>query len=138
MRNWRQRLGKKLLRKMLGEKGGGLPRRLVEKWLELEKIPIDQSCASLTNSQIHRLIERIKQSRFTITATRGFQEAMVTAGGVTLSEVNPHSMQSKITPNLYITGELLNLTGPSGGYNLQLAFSTGSLAGTAMATEVMI
>ncbi|MCL2640217.1 MAG: NAD(P)/FAD-dependent oxidoreductase [Phycisphaerales bacterium] len=134
MRNWRQRLGKKLLRTMLGEK---LPRRLTEKLLELENIPQDQTCASLTASQIHRLIERIKLSRFTITGTRGFHEAMVTAGGVKLGEVDPRTMQSKIVPNLYLAGEVLDLTGPSGGYNLQLAFSTGALAGMTMAIKII-
>ncbi len=74
--------------------------------------------------------------RFTITATRGFKEAMVTAGGVALSEVDPKTMQSKIVPGLYLAGEVLDLTGPSGGYNLQLAFSTGHLAGTSAAATL--
>ncbi|MCL2646193.1 MAG: NAD(P)/FAD-dependent oxidoreductase [Phycisphaerales bacterium] len=140
MREWQQKLGKKLLRKMFSEMDGrdfALPQRLAEKWLELEKIPLDQSCASLAAAQMHRLVERIKQSRFTICGTRGFQEAMVTAGGVTLGEVDPHTMQSKITPSLYLVGEVLDLTGPSGGYNLQLAFATGALAGAAMANELV-
>jgi predicted flavoprotein YhiN len=55
---------------------------------------------------------------------------MVTAGGVKLSEVDPRTMESKVVPGLFLTGEVMDLTGPSGGYNLQLAFSTGHLAGT--------
>ncbi len=160
MRGWQQHLGKKLLRKVLcqhardieitstspdqtGIGAGGmgreerrefsLPTRLAEKFLELEEIPREQVCATLTSAQMHRLVERIKQSRFTVTGTRGFKEAMVTAGGVKLSEVDPKTMESKVCPNLFLTGEVLDLTGPSGGYNLQLAFSTGHLAGAVIA-----
>jgi predicted flavoprotein YhiN len=106
-----------------------LPARLAAEVCELEGISPEQPCATLTAAQIHRLVERVKHCPFTITATRGFKEAMVTAGGVKLSEVNPQTMESRLVPNLFLTGEILDLTGPSGGYNLQLAFSTGHLAG---------
>jgi predicted flavoprotein YhiN len=62
---------------------------------------------------------------------------MVTAGGVKLSEVDPRTMESKVVPGLYLTGEVMDLTGPSGGYNLQLAFSTGHLAGVRVAERLM-
>jgi predicted flavoprotein YhiN len=62
---------------------------------------------------------------------------MVTAGGIALSEVDPKTLESKITPNLFVTGEVLDLTGPSGGYNLQLAFSTGHLAGVEAARKLI-
>jgi predicted flavoprotein YhiN len=155
MRSWQQREGKKLLRTMLsqhareiviestspdrtaiegavGEHGRefSLPGRVAEKFLELEGISREQVCATVTSAQMHRLVERIKRCAFAVTGTRGFKEAMVTAGGVKLSEVDPRTMESKIVPGLYVTGEVLDLTGPSGGYNLQLAFSTGHLAGT--------
>jgi len=137
MRDWQQNLGKKLIRTMLGESrtngGLGLPVRLAEKFCELEMIPHEQPCATLSSPQIHRLLDRVKNSRFTVTSTRGFKEAMVTAGGIKLSEVDPHTLESKIVPNLFVTGEVLDLTGPSGGYNLQLAFSTGHLAGSVIA-----
>ena len=160
MRSWQQHSGKKLLRKILcqhardieitstspdqtgigvdreGRREFSLPTRLAEKFLELEEIPREQICATLTSAQMHRLVERIKQSRFTVTGTRGFKEAMVTAGGVKLSEVDPKTMESKVCPNLFLTGEVLDLTGPCGGYNLQLAFSTGSLAGRAIAERL--
>ncbi len=157
LRDWKQHQGKKLLRKMLSQhtpdititstssdktaippsspfivhhSSFSIPSRLAEKILELEQIPTDQPCSTLTSSQIHRLVERIKNCPFTIFATRGFKEAMVTAGGIKLTEVNPRTYESKICKNLFLTGEVLDLTGPSGGYNLQLAFSTGHLAGT--------
>ncbi len=125
-RQWQQNHGKKLVKTMLAEL---IPQRLAEKFCELLNISLEQTCANLTAAQIHQLIERLKVSRFTIHDTRGFKEAMVTAGGVALSEVNPRTMESKLVPGLYLVGEVLDLTGPSGGYNLQLAFSTGHLAG---------
>ncbi len=161
MRSWQQREGRKLLRTMLsqharevviestspdrtaveraaGERGRefSLPGRVAEKFLELEGISREQACATLTSGQMHRLVERIKNCRFTVTGTRGFKEAMVTAGGVKLSEVDPRTMESRIVPELYLTGEVLDLTGPSGGYNLQLAFSTGRLAGVSVAERL--
>jgi predicted flavoprotein YhiN len=150
LRAWQQHEGKKLIRKMLAlpsmnneqskmknKNSLSLPTRLAEKFCELEQIPPEQSCSTLTAAQIHRLTERLKNSRFTVHATRGFKEAMVTAGGIKLSEVDPRTLESKITPHLFLTGEVLDLTGPSGGYNLQLAFSTGHLAGTTIGQRAM-
>jgi predicted Rossmann fold flavoprotein len=158
-RGWQQKHGKKLVRTMLSKntpdivihstspdqtaiaqdsekpQDFAIPRRLAEKICALETIGHEQACASLTASQIHRLVERLKNCTFTVTATRGFKEAMVTAGGIPLSEVNPNTYESKLVPNLFISGEVLDLTGPSGGYNLQLALSTGHLAGTVIAAR---
>ena len=64
-----------------------------------------------------------------ISGTRGFAKAEVTAGGVSLDEVDSSTMQSKLVPGLYLAGEVLDLDGPIGGYNFQAAFSTGWLAG---------
>lgn len=166
LRAWQQQHGKKLLRKLLSQNTPDititstspdktwadgppgtqdselrtqdlrLPTRLAEKFLELEQIPPDQPAATLTAAHIHRLVERIKNATFSIHDTRGFKEAMVTAGGIKLAEVNPNSLESKRVPNLFLTGEVLDLTGPSGGYNLQLAFSTGHLAGTTIAERL--
>jgi predicted flavoprotein YhiN len=161
LRTWQQQHGRRQLKTMLsqgqpeevlvkstspdqtfaptgGSAAGGLslPARLAEKVCELEQIAAEQPCASLTAAQIHRLVERIKRSVFTITGTRGFKEAMVTAGGIKLGEVNPNTLESKLIPNLFLTGEVLDLTGPSGGYNLQLAFSTGHLAGSIIAQRL--
>ena len=128
---------------MTGEVGGeeirkglSLPVRLAEMVCKVEGIDGDQACATLSSAQMHKLVERIKGCRFEVTGTRGFKEAMVTAGGVKLSEVDPKTMASKVVPGLYMTGEVLDLTGPSGGYNLQLAFSTGHLAGVAIAEKL--
>jgi predicted flavoprotein YhiN len=165
LRHWQQSQGKKLLRKLLAQhtpdititstspdktwsdlpatqdsglrtQDLSLPTRLAEKFLELEDIAHDQPAATLTSAHIHRLVERIKNATFSIHNTRGFKEAMVTAGGIKLAEVNPNSLESKLVPSLFLTGEVLDLTGPSGGYNLQLAFSTAHLAGTVIADRL--
>ena len=73
----------------------------------------------------------MKDFRFTITGCRPFKEAIVTAGGVLTSEIDSQTMESKRVRNLYFAGELLDLDADTGGYNLQLAFSTGWLAADA-------
>ena len=70
----------------------------------------------------------------TITSLRGFQEAIITSGGIHVKEINPATMESKIVKNLYIAGEMIDVDALTGGYNLQIAWSTGYLAGMA-ATE---
>jgi predicted flavoprotein YhiN len=68
-----------------------------------------------------------------VRGTRGFEKAEVTAGGVRLDEVDSRNLQSKLVPNLYFAGEVLDLDGPIGGYNFQAAWSTGWLAGSSAA-----
>ena len=74
----------------------------------------------------------LKSVPFTITGTHDFNEAIVTQGGVSLAEVNPKTMESRLVKGLYIVGELLDLDADTGGYNLQIAFSTGHAAGEAV------
>jgi hypothetical protein len=84
---------------------------------------------SLTKAERRALINLLKTYRLSVSGLAGFEEAMVTAGGVSLKEVDPKTMASKIIPNLYLAGEVLDLEGPTGGYNLQAAWTTGYLAG---------
>jgi predicted flavoprotein YhiN len=85
------------------------------------------------------LIQSLKQLTLPVTGTRGFDKAEVTAGGVSLKEVDPRTMQSRIVPGLFIAGEILDLDGWIGGYNFQSAFSTGLVAGThAVTSEVEV
>ncbi len=130
LRSWHTTAGKKLVRSKLSEL---VPQRLADMFCRLSGIDQNQCCANLTSAQRHQLLEQLKNSQFTIYGTRGFKEAMVTAGGIRLDEIDPHTMQSRLNPQLFLAGEVLDLTGPSGGYNLQLAFSTGWLAGVSMA-----
>ena len=106
-----------------------LPHRVGLAALGLAEIPPDRPLAGLSKPE-HRRLAR-GQTNFDIPAagTMGFRKAEVTAGGVALDQVDSHSMQSRLVPNLHFAGELLDLDGPLGGYNFQAAFSTGWLAG---------
>jgi predicted flavoprotein YhiN len=85
--------------------------------------------AELSKAERTGLIQGLKATAIPISGSMGFKKAEVTAGGVLLAEVDSRTMESKVTPNLFIAGEILDLDGPIGGYNFQAAFSTGWLAG---------
>ncbi len=85
--------------------------------------------SKLTDENINDLVRVLKSYTFQITDYAPFTQAIVTAGGVSCDEVNPETMESKIIKNLYFAGEVLDLDADTGGYNLQIAFSTGKLAG---------
>lgn len=106
-----------------------IPRRLAEELLTLCGLAAELKAAELPKLERARLVAAIKQATIPISGTRGFEKAEVTAGGVSLSEVDSRSMESKLAPGLYFAGEILDLDGPIGGYNFQAAFSTGMLAG---------
>jgi predicted Rossmann fold flavoprotein len=106
-----------------------LPRRLIDSLLALANIPIDRRAAELTKLERGLLVERVKRCEMRVTGSRGFEKAEVTAGGVALAEVDSRTMESKLVPNLFLAGEILDLDGFIGGYNFQAAFSTGWLAG---------
>ncbi|MCP4546883.1 MAG: NAD(P)/FAD-dependent oxidoreductase [bacterium] len=104
------------------------PRKLIPVCASATEIPIDLPCHQVTAEQRRRLRIWLKDFRFVITGHRPLNEAIVTAGGVELSEVNPKTMESKLTRGLYFAGELLDINADTGGYNVQAAFSTGWLA----------
>jgi predicted Rossmann fold flavoprotein len=106
-----------------------LPRRLVDALVARSNVPLDRRGAELSTAERRRFIEQLKQCRISLSGTRGFDKAEVTAGGVALDEVDSRDMQSKLVPNLFLAGEILDLDGFIGGYNFQAAFSTGWLAG---------
>jgi predicted Rossmann fold flavoprotein len=106
-----------------------LPRRLAELLLNDAGLPNDKKAGELSNTNRTALVRALKQFPIPITGTRGFAKAEVTAGGVSLQEIDSSTMQSKLVPGLYFAGEVLDLDGPIGGYNFQAAFSTGWLAG---------
>ena len=105
-----------------------LPRRLVEALTEQAGVPLDQRAAELSRNQLVHLVKAVKSTAIPVTGTLGFEKAEVTAGGVDLTEVDSRTMESKLTANLFLAGEILDLDGPIGGYNFQAAFSTGWLA----------
>ncbi len=118
--------GKKVVANIISELA---PRRLVEALLQRAGVSADRRVAELSRAERAALIAALKATAIPITGSMGFKKAEVTAGGVALAEVDSRSMQSKVTPNLYLAGEILDLDGPIGGYNFQAAFSTGWLVG---------
>ncbi len=84
----------------------------------------------ITREERRRLLMVSKSFTLTLTGLRGYKEAIITQGGVAVKEVNPSTMESKLVKNLYFAGEVLDLDGVTGGYNLQIAWSTGWAAGS--------
>ena len=125
--------GKRLLKTILSEYG--LPERFVKELLDLADIPVDQTGAHISKQARTTLIDYLTAFPFDVASCGGFNEAMVTAGGVSLDGVNPKTMESKLVPGLYFIGEVLDIDGDTGGYNLQAAFSTGFAATKAINLE---
>ena len=106
-----------------------LPAELVPLALQNLHIEYYKRLNQITGAERKRLLQFLKDFTFTLTGTGNFEEAIVTQGGVSLKEVNPKTMESKIVSGLYLVGEVLDLDADTGGYNLQLAFTTGFAAG---------
>ena len=117
---------KKQLRKILPAL---MPASLSEVFPRLCGLPEELPCNQVTGPQRQRLLETMKNLPLVIRGRRGLQEAIITRGGVMVKEVDPGTMESKKVPGLYFAGEVLDVDAHTGGYNLQIAFSTGALAG---------
>jgi len=106
-----------------------LPQSLIPVIIELSGIDPGQTVNSITRTQRRALVKLLKSLTVTVKGTRPIGEAIVTAGGVSLKEVDPKTMASKIVKGLFFAGEVLDIDGYTGGFNLQAAFSTGYAAG---------
>lgn len=106
-----------------------LPAKMIPVMIELSQISMDKPVNAITKEERRRLVGLFKAFPFTITGTRGFKEAIITQGGVSVKDIVPATMESKRIKDLYLVGELLDLDALTGGYNLQIAWSTGYLAG---------
>ncbi|MCQ2441966.1 MAG: NAD(P)/FAD-dependent oxidoreductase [Oscillospiraceae bacterium] len=113
--------------------GGLLPRLMIPVMIQRAGIAPDTKVHDVTKAQRRRLLEELKGFRLVINGTRPVEEAIITSGGVKLSEVNPTTMESKKLPGLYFAGEVLDIDGYTGGFNLQAAWCTGFAAGIAAA-----
>lgn len=105
-----------------------LPQKLIPVVVERSGIPGETRCNSVTREQRRSLLSILKDFTVEIENFRPIAEAIVTAGGVSLKEVDPKTMGSKLVRGLYFAGEMLDVDAPTGGYNLQIAFATGRLA----------
>ena len=109
-----------------------LPYKMLEILLKRCQIDPNKKVAEMNKKERAALADGLKKLEFQITAVRGMKEAVITRGGIRVKEVDPKTMESKRTSGLYLTGELLDVDALTGGFNLQIAFSTGYLAGAAL------
>ena len=112
-----------------------LPKSIIPVIISLSGIDQYKKVNEISKEERLKLLELIKNFRLTITSLRGMNEAIITSGGINVKEINPGTMESKIIRNLYICGEMIDVDALTGGYNLQIAWSTGNLAGRS-ASEV--
>ena len=106
-----------------------LPRKLIEPIIELSNIKLDKKINSITKEERRNLVKILKNMPITIGGFRPIEEAIITAGGISIKEINPKTMESKIIKGLYFAGEIIDVDAYTGGFNLQIAYSTGYTAG---------
>lgn len=114
---------------------GLFPAKLIPVMIRLSGISPEKRVNEITKEERGVLIQRIKNLSLTVTGTRGFQEAIITQGGVHVKEINPSTMESRLVKGLYFAGEVLDLDAVTGGFNLQIAWSTGYTAGISAASQ---
>ena len=114
-----------------------LPSLLIDVFIDILKISPSKPVNQLNGAEKKGLINLLKDFRFEVIGYRGWNEAIITAGGVSIKEINPKTMESKIVKNLFFAGEVIDVDGNTGGYNLQIAFSNGYLAGDSSAKQVL-
>jgi predicted Rossmann fold flavoprotein len=127
-----EKYSNKEFKNALGDLAG---RTMIPVLIELSGIPEDTKVNTITREQRMKLLHLLKAFPVSISGTRPIDEAIVTAGGVSTKEVNPRTMESKLVPGLYFAGEVLDLDGYTGGFNLQIAWSTGFVAGNSILKE---
>ena len=134
------KLDRRLIRDLARRRGeqiasilrGLLPQQMIPICLEACTVSPDIDTATFPSEKRKKLVQWLKDFRIDIQGYRSFDEAIITAGGVNLKEIDPRTMESKLVNHLFIAGELLDLHADTGGYNLQAAFSTGWVAGSSV------
>lgn len=111
---------------------GLLPKKMIEPIIRYSGIPFDKKVNAITREERRNLVKAFKEFTMTINGIRGYDEAIITHGGVNVKEINPATMESKLIKGLYFAGEMIDVDALTGGYNLQIAWSTGYLAGTSV------
>lgn len=110
-----------------------LPAKLIQVVVKLSAFAVQKKAGELTRAERKKLTCLLKDFRLEFYAMEGYNKAIVTAGGVNLREIDPRTLRSRFFSNLFFAGEVLDLDGPTGGYNLQVAWMTGALAGESAA-----
>jgi len=106
-----------------------LPKKVIPILIKISGIDPDKKVSSINRDERKKILHLIKEFTLSVKGLVGFEKAVVTCGGVKLKEIDPKTMRSKLIDNLYFAGEVLDLDGPTGGYNLQMCWSTGRVAG---------
>ena len=102
--------------------------------VELSGINPSKKVNGITREERQKLVKLLKGLETTVSSLLGFETAIITSGGISLKEIDAKTMKSKLIENLFFAGEIIDLHGPTGGYNLQLCWSTGYLAGRSSAS----
>ncbi len=113
--------------------GGLLPKSLIPVVIRRMGADGRKPVNQITREERERLVQQVKELTFTVDSLRGWNEAIITRGGVSVREVNPSTMESRLVDHLYFAGEMLDIDALTGGFNLQIAWSTGYLAGSSAA-----
>lgn len=106
-----------------------LPSKMIPVIVKLSGIDADKPVNLITREERERLVKLLKELELTVSSERGFAEAIITGGGVSVKDINPSTMESKLVENLFFAGEMIDVDALTGGFNLQIAWSTGHLAG---------
>jgi len=125
-----QKYNNKLFRNSLNDL---LPQKMIPLIVKLSKINPNKKVNTINKSERQRLVKIFKNIEMTVEKLSGFEKAIITKGGISLKEIDSKTMKSKLIDNLFFAGEILDLNGPSGGYNLQICWTTGYLAGQSSA-----
>lgn len=112
-----------------------LPKAMIPVIIERSLISGSKKINEITKEERHNLVKLIKNLKYNIKKTRGMNEAIITHGGISVKDINPSTMESKIVPHLYFAGEVIDVDALTGGFNLQIAWSTGYLAGMSAAIK---
>lgn len=123
--------GKRTIKKCMSKYKA--PRRILKRIFYLKGIPLDLNTASIDKKTRRVIVDNLMECPFVVESLGGYDEAMVTRGRVCCREINPNSMESRIVPGLYFAGEVVDVDGDCGGYNLQFAFSSGILSAKSIA-----
>lgn len=132
-----EKLDERILRDFSGTKNKAfknslndlLPQKMIEPVITLSEINPEKKVNEITKEERKRLVKILKGMELVISGFRPIDEAIITAGGINLKEINPKTMESKIVKNLYFAGEVIDVDALTGGFNLQIAYSTGFTAG---------
>jgi predicted Rossmann fold flavoprotein len=106
-----------------------MPRKMIDVFIKLTEIDGDRAAHSIRKSERQKIVEVLKGISITLKGFRPISEAIITSGGICVNEIEPRTMQSQLKKGLYFAGEIIDVDAYTGGYNLQIAFSTGYLAG---------